>query len=122
MKYIILETAEGQKLPIIFPNALTHACVAGAMQLAVDVLDTKKDLRVKQCVRLLEEASSPPISAGFISLGFDIETHGTSESLNLSPGEHDAARIALGEAIDFMPDGMLVPLWAKIKQAEEIKR
>ncbi len=69
MKYIMLETAAGQKLPILFPDVLTHSMVAGAMQLVVDTLDPRKDLRPKQLADMLARGAAPPVSAGLVAVG-----------------------------------------------------
>lgn len=120
MKYIMLETAEGMKLPIIFPDILTHCFVAGAMQLAVDCLDPKKDLRPRQLDSLLEGGSAKPVSAGFINIGVDVEVHGESESLGgLKHNPADAGRVVMGDAIQFMPDAMIPALMEKLR-AEKV--
>jgi hypothetical protein len=116
VKYIMLETAEGQKLPVIFPDALTHCFVAGAMQLVMDTLDPKKDLRPKQLLSFLERPSAPVTSAGFINLGVDISVYGESESLGgVKSKPADAVRIICGEAIQFMPDEMAEMLLEKLR-------
>lgn len=117
MKYIMFETSEGQKMPIIFPDQLTHCFVAGAMQLVFDTLDSKKDLRPKQLLNFLEAPTAAPVSAGFINLGIDITVHGESESLGgLKSVPADAARIICGDAIQFMPDEMAELMLAKLKE------
>lgn len=114
MKYIMLETPDGQQLPIIFPEILTHCFVAGAMQLACDTLDPKKDLRPKQLDDLLERGSSKPVSAGFVNLGRDVTVHGNSESLGgLKSKQSDAGRMMLGDSVQFMPDEMVSMLLTK---------
>jgi hypothetical protein len=114
VKYIVLETKDGARLPIIFPEALTHSFVAGAMQLAVDALDPKKDLRGKQCESLLDRASAPVVSAGFVQID-GAHVHGTSESLGgVKYNNADAARIILGDAIQFMPDDLAMLMLAKL--------
>lgn len=119
MKYIMFETAEGQKMPIIFPEQLTHCFVAGAMQLVFDTLDSKKDLRPRQLLGMLEAPTAAPVSAGFISLGIDIAVHGESESLGgLKSVPADAARIVCGDSIQFMPDSVAELMLEKLKEAK----
>lgn len=116
MKYIMLETKDGAKLPIIFPDVLTHVFVAGAMQLVIDTMDPKKDLRPRQLLSMLEGGSAAVVSAGFVGLGMDITVHGESESLGgIKSKPADAARIVGGEAIQYMPDEMAEMLLAKLK-------
>ena len=120
MKYIMFETAEGQKMPIIFPEQLTHCFVAGAMQLVFDTLDTKKDLRPKQLLNFLESPTAAPVSAGFVSIGLDVECHGESESLGgLKSVPADSARIMLGDSMQFMPDAAAEILLARLKEAQD---
>lgn len=119
-KYIMFETAEGQKLPVIFPSALTHSLVAGAMQMALDCLDSDKDLRPKQCLQLLARASAVPVSAGFMSFGLDIDVAGESESLGgLKSKPSDAARIVCGDSIAFMPDSVAEAMLVKLKEDKD---
>lgn len=102
MKYIMLETAEGQKLPFIFPDALTHLFVAETAVILV---------------RSTLKQSCHVTSAGFVSLGKDIATSGASESLGgLQARETDAAVIGLGEAAAFMPVDMIGIMWDLAKQ------
>lgn len=105
MKYIVLETEEGMQLPIVFPEVLTHCFVAGAMQLAIDTLDPKKDLRPKQLDDLLARGSAKPVSAGFVTFD-DAHCSGESESLGglKSKEGADAGRIVLGDSVLLMPD------------------
>lgn len=120
MKYIMLETEEGMKLPIIFPDILTHCFVAGAMQLVIDTLDPKKDLRPRQLDDMLKRGSAKPVSAGFINIGVDVEVHGESESLGgLKSVEADAARIVMGDAIQFMPDSIAVDILKRLKEQKD---
>lgn len=115
MKYIVLETAEGQKLPIIFPEALTHAFVAGAMQLVVDTLDPRKDLRPKQLDSLLAAGQAKPVSAGFVSIP-TCGVYGESESLGGLPvAIGDDARIILGDTVAFMPDALVESMGVKLR-------
>lgn len=118
MKYIMLEAPDGQKLPVIFPDCLVHAHVAGAMQMVVDTLDPRKDLRPKQLDAMLERGSAKVTGAGFV--GFDIvSTSGKSESLGgVKSSAVDAARIMMGDSVSRMPDAMVAMLalkWLKNK-------
>jgi len=89
MKYIMFETADGAKLPILFPDSLTHAFMAVAIQAVI-----RKEKMIASGIR----------SAGFVSLGLEVETHGGSESLGgVKSREVDAAYIALGESISHSP-------------------
>jgi len=111
MKYIILETAKGVKLPIIFPECLTHSHVAGAMQLVVETLDPSKDLRPRQCEDLLSRGKAPPVSAGFVRV-IEALTSGESESLGVKAAPSDAGRIIFGDPVALMPDGMVMSAMA----------
>lgn len=106
MKYIMIETPGGLKLPIIFPDVLTHAFVAGAMQLAVDTLRASHDLRPRQCEDLLKRGDNKPISAGFVTLS-KVHVSGRSETLNLDSKPIDAERIRLSGTVEAMPDAVV---------------
>lgn len=117
MKYIVLETLDGLKLPILFPDILTHSIVAGAMQLAVDTLDKAKDLRAQQCVGLLERGSAQPVSAGFVSIGTDVSVDGESESLGgVKHNPADAGRIMFGDTVGFSPDSFVEMLMLRFRE------
>lgn len=122
MKYIILEMEDGRRLPIIFPDCLIHADIAGAIQMAVDVMDPKKDLRAKQCASMLERASAVPVSAGFIALGTDFVCSGSSETLELASRPQDEALIGIGEQAWAFPDAQITELWDKAKAHKESQR
>lgn len=116
MKYIMLETEEGLKLPIIFPECLTHSLVAGAMQMAVECMDKEKDLRPKQCLSLYTRGEAPATSAGFVEL-HDVHVHGASESLGDLPHKPaDAARMLLGSSIQFMPDSTALHMQSMLNE------
>lgn len=100
MKYIMLETDEGKKIPFVFPNELVHADVADLMCRLVSV-------RTNQYAR--------PISAGFVELGFDTTVHGESETLSLKSNDSDAAYLALGDSVNMMPDYVVGQLLEKAK-------
>ena len=103
MKYIMLETKDGAKLPIIFPDVLTHLFVAGAMKLVLDTLDPTKDLRPKQLASMNDNPNSRVISAGFVSV-IEAETFGESESLGVHSNKFDGGRMMFGQAVMHMPD------------------
>jgi hypothetical protein len=116
MKYIMLETVDGAKLPIIFPDCLTHSLVAGAMQMAVECMDKEKDLRPKQCLSLYARGEAPAVSAGFVEL-HDVHVHGKSESLGDLPHKPaDAARMLLGSTIQFIPDTAALQMQEMLKE------
>lgn len=118
MKYIVLETEDGRRLPIIFPEQLTHCFVAGAMQLVVDTLDPKKDLRPRQLDRMLQDGDAKPTSAGFVQIQM-CAVSGRSESLNdLASNPADEARMILGEAIQFGGDDFALALLEKFKEMQ----
>ena len=100
MKYIMLITEHGQKLPIVFPDALTHSVVAQVMSAAVEI-----------CANAKAKVSS----AGFVSLGTDVEVYGDSESLGIKHVPADASRIMVGDSIAFMPDAMATAIMDKLK-------
>jgi hypothetical protein len=102
MKYIMLETKEGQKMPFLFPDAMTHLFVAMAMQAIV-----KSTMKTEAVV----------VSAGFVGLGLGAEVSGESESLDgLKSNPADAARIMVGESIAFMPDELAVQMLERLRK------
>lgn len=89
MKYIMFETAEGGKFPVIFPDQIAHVFMNAAV-------------RAITGIRL--ETPWEPVSAGSISIG-NCDVHGESESLGgLAHNEADAARVIIGDSVAFMPD------------------
>lgn len=100
MKYIMLQTTDGQKLPVIFPEALVHVHVAAVM------------------TRMVERSFNRPaavVSAGFVTFGDKVKVHGESESLdNLKSNPLDAMRIVSGASVAHMPDAVLEPLARKL--------
>jgi hypothetical protein len=100
MKYIMLETIDGQRVPFIFPEWMTHYDVSLYMRIMITTLHNKL---------------STAVTAGFITLG-DITTHGKSESLELKSSPADADRILIGDSCAFMPDFMIAPLARKLKE------
>lgn len=89
MKYVMMETDDGQLIPVLFPDCLVHATVASVIARAI-LVDTKRDARAR--------------SAGFVSIGDGITTQGGSESLHLESRPIDAAYIRFGDAASRMPE------------------
>lgn len=89
MKYVMFETAEGGKFPVIFPDQIAHVFMNAAVRAITGIgLETPWE----------------PVSAGFINIG-NCDVHGESESLGgLAHNEADAARIIIGDSVAFMPD------------------
>lgn len=116
MKYVMLETSEGQKLPVIFAEAFVHAEVADIMGRWIDRQTAGRNLGKRRTMAA---------SAGFVGLT-GVTVSGKSESLgDLQSKPLDAARIMAGSAVAFMPDAMLGPLAErltedKLRQAAEL--
>lgn len=89
MKYIMFESPEGGKFPVIFPDQTAHVFMNAAVRAITGIgLETPWE----------------PVSAGFINIG-NCDVHGESESLGgLAHNEADAARIIIGDSVAFMPD------------------
>ncbi len=101
MKYVMLETQEGQKLPFIFPESCTHSVVTEFMQIML------QGIHHQNCI---------PVSAGFVNLGLGVEVHGESESLGgMKSVPADAARIMIGESIAFMPDALATQMLERLR-------
>lgn len=106
MKYVMLETADGQKLPILFPEALVHRDVSDVMGRLVDRTMGPKALGRRRTL---------PSSAGFVGFTGPVAVHGKSETLgDMQSKPLDAARIIAGSAVSFMPDAMLAPVAARL--------
>jgi hypothetical protein len=104
MKYVMLETADGQKLPIIFPESLNHIDVADVVGRLVD-----------RSLKLTGKRRTLPCSAGFVGLQ-NVTVTGESDSLGgMKSTPLDAARIMAGNAVAFMPDTMLAPVASKLQ-------
>lgn len=102
MKYVMFETTEGQKLPVIFPECLTHSLMAMCVAAGIEVCINSKAVAV---------------SAGFVELGLGAEVHGESESLGgMKSNPADAARIIVGESLQFMPDLLCVQMLEKLRE------
>lgn len=100
MKYIILSSREGMKLPFIFPNQMIHRDMAAVMMAM-----THRNMNTK----------TYPLSAGFVEIGLDTTVHGRSETLGLDSRVNDAAYLALGEAASMMPESMIQDILKKAK-------
>lgn len=107
MKYIILETTEGFRLPFVFPDCLIHADMALFMAELVDATIKQK---------------AHPVSAGTIALGTDFTCSGGSDTLAMKSRPQDEAIIGVGEQAWTFPDDMLVSLWEKAKAHKECQR
>ena len=110
MKYIFVKTREGAHLPILFPESLVHAHMAGVIQLAIGASQSGPDQNYleRQLQARLEESKytdygAPPTSAGFVQITSAL-VHGFSESLDLRPAPQDEARIVLGHSVSHIPD------------------
>jgi hypothetical protein len=101
VKYVIMVTSDGQHLPVIFPDSLTHSVVAQGMQRVI-----------ADC---FNGQQSGPYHAGFVALGLDVSVGGDSESLGLKSHAIDAVRIVAGEAVSHMPDVLVAPLANKLR-------
>lgn len=111
MKYVMLETADGQKLPIIFPESLVHADVADVVGRLVDRTLTKQ----------LGKRRALPKSAGFIAI-HDCDVSGASESLGGVASHYlDAARIMAGASVTHMPDILLAPIAHMMGKSQKVK-
>lgn len=78
MKYVMFKGPSGKKVPIIFPDALSHIDVAIAVQAICPELEESK-----------------PVSAGFLSsLDIDATTSGKSTTLGLGSDPGDALVIS----------------------------
>jgi hypothetical protein len=103
----MLETKEGQKLPFLFPEAMTHLFVAMAIRAILPAtMNTEAEV----------------VSAGFVNLGLGAEVHGESESLGgMKSNPADAARIMVGDSLAFMPDALAVQMLERLREAAGLK-
>ncbi len=100
-----METREGQKLPFLFPDSVTHLYVAMAMS---------------ALVKSTMNTEAKAVSAGFVSIGTDVSVSGESESLGgLKSIPSDAARIVVGECLSFMPDSLATMMLEKLRGADK---
>jgi hypothetical protein len=104
MKYVILETQHGQRLPFLFPELLVHAQMAEVF---------------KAALQAFIHVSAVPVSAGHASIQ-GAEIHGESESLELVPLAGDEARMVLGDSIAFLPDERLLPLYELYQRGHDV--
>ena len=101
MKYIMMETEDGKRMPFVFPESVVHLHMAVLIKALMDL----PKMPVK-CV-----------SAGFVSgIGLGLTTHGESESIGVASDPVDAAYIALGEAVARMPPELMPALLAQARQ------
>lgn len=118
MKYIVLETENGRRLPILFPECLVHAHVAGAIQQAILAMGRRdQQFHERQCAARLEAAvhgleGAKPVSAGFASIQ-DVVVHGKSETLgDLACNSADRGRMILGDSISHSEDEVVEAMFA----------
>lgn len=101
MKYIMIETEKGQKLPFIFPECINHDLAATMAQVLINA-------QFKGC-------ESKPASAGFVEFQ-SVKVHGESKSLGgMKSVASDAPRIAYGGAVEFVDNDMLASMLMKAK-------
>jgi hypothetical protein len=101
----MFETTEGQKLPLIFPEVLTHSVMAMCVAAGIEV-----------CLG----AKAGAVSAGFVELGLGAEVHGSSESLKgMKSNPADAARIIVGDSLSFMPDALALTMLERLREANK---
>lgn len=106
MKYIMIQTADGEKLPIIFPERLVHKDVADIMRRVVGMSTAGQ----------LGKALPQVVSAGFVEFTSIPSVAGVSESLGeLKHNPLDGFRIKFGAAVSHMPDELLAPLMTKLE-------
>ena len=105
MKYVMMETTEGAKLPFIFPDSMVHAAMAAVATVAIEAT-------IKQKAQV--------VSAGFVSMGLDVQVFGASESQKgLQHNPADASRIMIGDSVAFMPDALMTAIMAKLLKDSE---
>ena len=97
MKYVIMETEEGQQLPFAFPEAITHVFAAAVLGPLIEA-----------CLNTKAQA----VSAGFVYFNH-ANTSGASESMGgLESNPVDGDRFVFGSSVEFLPDD-IVALTAK---------
>lgn len=96
MKYVMFQCLKGGgRVPFVFPESQTHSEVA----------------------KSLEGIGLFAVSAGFVGFGEALpEVCGHSESLGMSPGPMDGARIAFGDSCNMMDDEMISSVWEAYKE------
>jgi hypothetical protein len=119
MKYIMIETNEGEKIPVIFAESLVHANVAEVMVRAITFERTRASDKT-----IREHAASwdlRVVSAGFVSFPITPTVAGESESLDgIKSRPLDGFRMQAGASVAHMPDRMLYGLAQKAEvQAKE---
>lgn len=108
MKYIMIEAEDGRRIPVIFPDCLTHSIVNRAMACAILVCTAKRAV---------------PVSAGFVSFE-GVTCSGESESLGglkSRPGI-DAARIKFSDAVAYKSDDIVKALSEMDNDQRETKQ
>lgn len=93
MKYLMFLDDSGARVPLIFPEHLVHAEVAMTTHGMI---------------------GGRVISAGFYDAATG-DVSGGSESIQLTSEPMDAAYIALGEAVRYMPPAAVSPIWTMYK-------
>lgn len=99
MKYIMMETLDGQLIPFLFPDCIVHSEMVKAATYAIHK-------STKQYAK--------PISAGFVGIDGKVSTSGKSESTGLRARKLDAAYIMLGDAASRMPASTVETLANKV--------
>lgn len=109
MKYVVIQTADGEKLPIIFPERLVHSDVAKVMAQMISFRDAGNLGKQRPVVA----------SAGFVGME-NVTVSGESESLgSIRHNPLDALRIAAGASVAHMPDAIIQPLADKLNFAKD---
>lgn len=96
MKYVMLQSEDGRRVPVVFPNHLTHLVVAYAIA-ATSVSKTRA------------------VSAGFVDIS-TLGCSGKSESLGLQHDPDDPLYIWGGDAVAYMEPDFIRPLFEKWKK------
>lgn len=108
MKYIMMQTKDGAKLPVLFSETITHVFMAAAVQAVI-----KETMKTEAVVA----------SAGFVALGLGAEVSGESESLGgIKSVPADAARIMVGDSLAFMPDELAMTMLKRLRAHDEKRR
>ena len=109
MKYVMLETSEGEKIPVIFAESLVHANVADVIKRVIHY-ERRGGLEINVA------------SAGFVGFHDTPTVAGESESLGGKRANPlDGFRMQAGTSVSHMPDAMLEPLERKARTDAKIK-
>lgn len=96
----MLETDNGARMPFVFPESGVHSIMA---------------LLMIEMLRKFHATEASVVSAGYVQIGTDTTVHGGSTSLeDMNHNPADAARLILGDAVQFMPDEMATMLLGKL--------